>query len=232
MKITNNNREKQNLNVLITGSSRGIGRAIAQEYKDNNYNLICPVRDELDLGNQESVSQFVEKVVDLDIGIAILNAGINNPKLIENLDLKEMNEIYQVNTASNVLIAKTLLNNMKAKQFGRFVFISSLYSTLARAGRVSYSMSKSSIDALSRQIALEYAPLNIISNSIQPGFIETELTSKNNSPDVLEKITDRIPMSRLGKPREIAKLCLFLTSSNNTYITGQSIVIDGGYSLT
>jgi 3-oxoacyl-[acyl-carrier protein] reductase len=120
---------------------------------------------------------------------------------------------------------------MLNRKFGRIVAISSAYATIARDGRSSYSISKAALEALIRSIALENAQSNIIANSIVPGFIETPLTLKNNTQLQIDKILERIPMQRFGSPLEVANLVSFLISDKNTYITGQSFRIDGGFSI-
>jgi 3-oxoacyl-[acyl-carrier protein] reductase len=128
-------------------------------------------------------------------------------------------------------ILKALLPGMLDRKFGRVVAISSTYATVARGGRSSYSISKAALEALIRSIAVEYAQCNIIANSIVPGFIETPLTLKNNTQLQIDKILERIPMRRFGSSVEVANLVSFLISEKNTYITGQSIRIDGGFSI-
>ena len=120
---------------------------------------------------------------------------------------------------------------MQKNKWGRIVNISSAYSFLAREGRSAYSSSKAGLDALTRSLAVEYSSDNILVNSVAPGFVDTELTRKNNSKSEIEKICSSIPMRRLASSDEIAKIVFFLSSEENTYITGQTIVADGGFSI-
>lgn len=115
---------------------------------------------------------------------------------------------------------------------GRIVFISSAYATKAKKGRFPYSVSKSALNSLMQYIALEYANQNILANAVAPGFIETELTFKNNTSEGISGITERIPLQKLGTTIDVAMLVEYLGSSNNKYITGQVINVDGGFSLT
>jgi 3-oxoacyl-[acyl-carrier protein] reductase len=115
---------------------------------------------------------------------------------------------------------------------GRVVFISSAYALKSKEGRSAYSASKAAMEAFIRTCALEYSKQNILFNSIAPGFIETDLTLANNNATQIKELTERIPLGRLGQPVEIAELVKFLGSPSNTYITGQTINIDGGFSLT
>ena len=120
---------------------------------------------------------------------------------------------------------------MKRNNIGRVVAISSSYSHLSRSGRSSYSISKAGLEALIRSVSVEYAQFDIDCNIIVPGFIDTPLTAQNLSPANLIKTQERIPKQRLGKPREVARLVTFLLDPETTYITGQKIHIDGGYSI-
>ena len=102
---------------------------------------------------------------------------------------------------------------------------------LSRLGRSSYSISKAALEALIRSVAVENAESNILANSILPGFVETSLTHKNNNEEQIKKLLERVPIKRLGTPDEVAKLAAFLMAPENTYLTGQSIKIDGGFSI-
>jgi 3-oxoacyl-[acyl-carrier protein] reductase len=115
---------------------------------------------------------------------------------------------------------------------GRVIFISSAYAIKSKVGRSAYSASKAAMESFIRTCAVEYSKQNILFNSIAPGFIETDLTFANNTSAQIKEITNRIPLGRLGKPIEIAELVRFLGGPSNTYITGQTINIDGGFSLT
>jgi 3-oxoacyl-[acyl-carrier protein] reductase len=120
---------------------------------------------------------------------------------------------------------------MVQKQYGRIVNIGSIWIDTAKQGRLAYSASKNALHALTKAITAEYAHYNILANTVSPGFIETDLTYQNNSPEDILKMIHNIPVSRLGKPEEIAKL-VYQLSVENTYIAGQNIIIDGGFSCT
>jgi NAD(P)-dependent dehydrogenase (short-subunit alcohol dehydrogenase family) len=137
----------------------------------------------------------------------------------------------ETNVNSNRLLIKAVLPAMQKNRYGRIVAISSSYSTITRAGRSSYSVSKAALEALIRSVGLENAQNNVLANSVVPGFIDTPLTLKNNDKFKIEKILERIPIGHMGKPSDVAKLVWFLMSEQNTYITGQSIRVDGGFSI-
>jgi NAD(P)-dependent dehydrogenase (short-subunit alcohol dehydrogenase family) len=218
------------MRVLLTGGRGGIGSAIRDLLNSAGHSVIAPSREDLDLSDPKAVSNWIESNLDLEIDALILSAGINNPCDFNIVPDDEYLRIIQVKLNSNRLILKAFLPGMQFRKLGRIVAISSSYSSIAREGRSSYSVSKAGLEALIRSVAVENAQFNIIANSIAPGFIETPLTIKNNNPIQLEKIKQRIPLNRLGTPHEVAELTKFLLNEN-TYITGQSIRIDGGFSI-
>jgi NAD(P)-dependent dehydrogenase (short-subunit alcohol dehydrogenase family) len=153
------------------------------------------------------------------------------PRNLIEVESDEYQRVLQVNTHSGREILRSYLPGMKKRRFGRIVAISSSYALIARDGRSTYSISKAALEALVRSVAIENASFNILANSIIPGFIETPLTLKNNNEGQIQKILERIPVGRLGTPNEIATLVNHLISESNSYITGQSIQIDGGFSI-
>jgi NAD(P)-dependent dehydrogenase (short-subunit alcohol dehydrogenase family) len=120
---------------------------------------------------------------------------------------------------------------MRARKWGRIVNISSVLSLVTREGRMAYASTKSGLNGLSRACALELAPDGILVNAICPGYVETEMTHRNNGPAELKAIAATIPMRRLAQPEEIAKMVAFLCSEENTYCTGQALTVDGGFTL-
>jgi 3-oxoacyl-[acyl-carrier protein] reductase len=119
---------------------------------------------------------------------------------------------------------------MVERQYGRMVNISSIWSIVTKPGRITYAMSKAGLNGYTRSLAVELAPYNILVNAVAPGYVNTELTRQNNSEQELQTICKAIPMKRLAEPIEIARLVSFLCSEENSYLTGQCLVIDGGYS--
>jgi len=118
---------------------------------------------------------------------------------------------------------------MISQDYGRIINISSIWGNVSRPKRVIYGVSKAGLNGLSKSIAVEYGNKNILSNSVSPGFTQTELTKKTNTEKEIEEIADKIPLKRLASTNEIAKTVEFLASENNTYITGQNIIVDGGF---
>jgi len=209
------------MNVLITGGSRGIGKAIVQLFEHNGHFVYSPTRSELDLTQPINLEHR-------EFDIVINCAGIN---LIKTLDYVDDNDVMIVNYLSPLEIIQQCLPYMVEQKYGRIINIGSIWIDTAKPGRLAYSASKNALHALTKSIVAEYGCFNILANTISPGFIETDLTFKNNSPEDILKITHNIPVSRLGKPEEVAKLVYHLTI-DNTYIAGQNIIIDGGFSCT
>lgn len=220
-----------NVRVLLTGGRGGIGTSIKHELTSRGCSVVAPTSDDLDLSSQTHVLKWIRANSDLDFDGLVLCAGTNSPQNFNEVETDEYLRILDTNVNSNRLLIRAVLPAMQRKMYGRIIAISSTYSTIARLGRSSYSVSKAGLEALIRSVSLENAQNNILANSIVPGFIETSLTIQNNDRFQIEKILERIPMGHLGKPSDVAKLVWFLISEQNTYITGQSIRIDGGFSI-
>jgi 3-oxoacyl-[acyl-carrier protein] reductase len=215
--------------ALITGASRGIGNAIAKILSQNNIEIITPNRSEMDLSDPVSVEKYLSNI-NIKIDILVNNAGINPLSDVENIEFKTFEEVLQVNLISPVMILKHIVPKMKEQKFGRIVNISSIWSKLSKPERLMYSASKAGLDGVTRASAVELAKYNILVNSVAPGFVNTELTKKNNSPEDIAKLSELIPAGRLAEPDEIAEMVYFLCSDKNTYMTGQTIFLDGGFS--
>lgn len=216
--------------VLITGASRGIGKCIKEKFLKEGYDVFCPTREELDLSNEESVNKFIEKYSNEKIDIIINNAGINEINLIEDIKDEEMKNMFAVNLVTPIKIIRTFVKGMKERKFGRIINISSIWGVISKEGRCVYSATKNGIHGVTNTLAIELAPYNILVNTICPGFTLTNLTKKNNTKEQIEEIAKEIPLKRMAYPEEIADAVYYLGCSNNTYITGQKLIIDGGYS--
>ncbi len=217
--------------VLITGASRGIGRVVANLFLGKGYDVMVPPREELDLADTVSVDNFVnEHSMDL-FDVLINNAGINPVFSIDNLPDDQLVKVIQINLVAPIRLTKMVFPGMKSIGYGRIVNVSSIWSRMGKLGRSSYGATKAGITGFSRHIALEGASYNILVNSVAPGFVNTEMTKQNNTVDEIVSIAKKIPVKRLAEPDEVAKLVWYLASEENTYITGQEIYIDGGYTI-
>lgn len=216
--------------ALITGTSRGIGKACAELFVENGIVVLAPSRAEMDLNSSESIRNYI-KSLDSKIDILVNNAGINAIANIIELDFEKSHTVMQTNFWAPTLLINLLAPQMKAQGYGRIVNTSSIWSTVTREGRSSYASSKAALNALTRTTAVELAEYNVLVNAVAPGYVQTELTYSNNTPEQIEQIKQNIPIKRMAEPKEIAELIYFLCSSKNTFITGQTIIADGGYTI-
>ena len=162
----------------------------------------------------------------------ICSAGINNPEPFLEQSTESLAQTLEVNLMSNLKLAKKVLPMMIDNRFGRIVNISSLWSFLTVPERTAYSVSKSGLDALTRSLAVEFGKYNILVNSVLPGFVDTKMTQNNLSSERLDEIRLKTPTRRLVREEDVAQLVRYLGSSDNNSITGQSMVVDCGYSIS
>ena len=238
--------------AVVTGATRGIGASIAKRLQDSGASLILTgtnkkqiaslnlkleknniknIRYEhIDFLDSATLSAFVEVLSrKKKIDICINNAGINILNTFENISPADFENTFSVNCKAPFLICQAVAEVMKRNQYGRIVNISSIWSIVTKAGRGSYTTAKSALVGLSRTMAVELAPHNILVNCVSPGFIKTELTDKNLTKSEQAELRKIIPIQRFGNPDELAELVLFLASDVNTYITAQNIIADGGF---
>lgn len=216
-------------NALILGGHGDIGSAIAQRLNEDGLEVLPVGRDDFDLGDPNSIEAFFSKNNGFDV--VVHSGGLNNPKLFENLSEEEIRISLEVNIIGFLHVVRRCLTKWKANQYGRVLAISSLYGFIARGGRLPYVMSKHALNGAVKTLAIELAQDNVLVNSLSPGYIATKMTYKNNSLEVIEGFVSDIPLGRLGTPADLAEVAAFLCSSRNTYITGQDIVVDGGFSI-
>jgi NAD(P)-dependent dehydrogenase (short-subunit alcohol dehydrogenase family) len=214
--------------AFVTGGSRGIGAAIARELGRQGFEIWSPSRAELDLGDPSSIARFVEAQPGR-VDVLVNNAGINDLKTIHQLDAATWDQMQQVNLAAPLRLIQWVTPFMRGQKWGRILNVSSVFSLVTKEKRCAYSMTKAALNALTRSAAVEFGPDGILVNSLCPGYVETEMTRRNNSPSDLEKIKAAIPMRRLALPEELARVAGFLCSEENNYLTGQAIVADGGF---
>ena len=143
---------------------------------------------------------------------------------------QKLQEMIQVNLTAQTLLIKYTSRGMKKKNWGRIVNFSSIWSEFSKIRRVMYSLSKSGVNGLTVASAVELGQHNILVNAVAPGFVLTEMTYQNNTPEQIREISESVPVKRMAEPNEIAELVYFLAGPQNTFITGQTIFIDGGFS--
>ena len=215
--------------VLMTGGARGLGIAIRAKFVDAGHEVYAPGREELDLANPDSLENYLQSNGDLKVDVLINNAGINHPSLIEETTPEQFQLAHQVNLSAPFRLIQNYSVGMKNRRWGRIINIGSIFSLVSRPGRGAYSSSKAGLLALTKTAALELGPFNVLVNCVCPGFMETEMTEKVNTPAQLEMLKRKVALGRLGKPSEISAVVFFLASEESSFITGQEFIVDGGF---
>jgi 3-oxoacyl-[acyl-carrier protein] reductase len=219
------------MRALITGGSRGIGRATVQLFEQHGYEVIAPSRAELDLLNSDSVEAFIDVHRDETIDTIVNNAGINDLALIENADDETITRMLEVDLVSPIRLLRGFAPALKRSQAGRVVNIGSIWAAVSKPGRGLYSAAKQGMHGITNALALELAADGVLVNTVCPGFTATELTTQNNTPEQIAVIEQDIPLGRMARPEEIAAAVYWLGSTENSYITGQKILVDGGFTI-
>ncbi|HWX09386.1 MAG TPA: SDR family oxidoreductase [Gaiellaceae bacterium] len=228
--------------ALVTGGTRGIGAAIAERLTTDGAEVIvtgthldgsapngCDFRA-VDFADDEATAAFAEDVTDLNLGILVNNAGINKIAPFEEIDPSDFDRIQRVNVRAPFLLCRAVLPSMRRSGWGRIVNISSIFGTISKEHRGSYSASKFALDGMTAALAAEVAVDGVLANCVSPGFIDTDLTRTILGEQGMAELAARVPAARLGAPDEVAALVAWLVSPENTYLTGQNVVIDGGFS--
>ena len=235
--------------AFITGVSRGIGLELAKCFLNDGYFVIGTSRSEfnlhealdsekclhlaLDVTDRDQVSSCMEKLKDEDIVLNVLinNAGITRDQLFLRMKDEDWDDVIDSNLTSVFNMTKLFIKSMVKNRSGKIINISSVAGLMGNPGQVNYSASKAGLGGFTRALAKEVATRNITVNCIAPGFIETDMTN-HFKDDELNKILNQIPANKMGSPKHIAALALFLASSKADYITGQTISVDGGLHMS
>jgi 3-oxoacyl-[acyl-carrier protein] reductase len=215
-------------NILVLGGSGAIGGAICERLGKDAMVFSASSKD-VDLSNPESVQEFIESTNHVNFDTVIHSAGLN---VVGNFEYSEQSDIkksVEANLLGFLPIVDHCIPHWQKTGTGRLVIISSLYSQFARRGRLPYVISKHGLLGVVKTLSIEFAPWCLV-NAVAPGYIDTPMTRKNNPPNIIEEIESNIPMGKLGNPDQVARAVEFLASEDNTYITGQEIIVDGGYS--
>tara|TARA_B100001778_G_scaffold4357_1_gene3728 strand:+ start:922 stop:1659 length:738 start_codon:yes stop_codon:yes gene_type:complete len=233
--------------VLVTGASGGIGKAIAMQLSSSGADLCLTGRNKSelenlqkiiggncqiiisDLSNSDGINNLADQAQEImgQIDILVNNAGITKDNLFMRMSEDDWNEVININLNSIFKLTKQLIKGMIKRRDGRIINITSVIGVAGGAGQSNYSASKAGIIAMSKSLAQEVGSRSVTVNSIAPGFIETNMTAEL-SDDRKEDILRSISVGRLGKPDDIAGAVCFLASDKASYITGQTIHINGG----
>lgn len=236
--------------ALVTGSAQGIGREIALSFasegadvviSDINLEKAAQTAKEIEaLGRRSlvlelNVTDFVQveaainKILDkfAKVDILVNNAGITKDNLMLRMSDGDWDTVINVNLKGTFNCTKAVSKVMIKQRSGKIVNIASIIGIIGNAGQANYSASKAGIIALTKTTAKEFASRNINVNAVAPGFIQTDMTAKLTE-EVKQKMLEVIPMNKLGVPQDVANACVFLASEEASYITGQTIVVDGG----
>jgi NAD(P)-dependent dehydrogenase (short-subunit alcohol dehydrogenase family) len=232
------------INAIVTGASKGIGSAIAIKLKDNGYNVIgtsttgygtCKGVDQWKMANfntLDGVKFFLDEINNIsNVRILINNAAINIIKPQIEVDIADLERITNINLYAPYLISRYFAEKMSKQGGGRIINIASIWSVITKSNRTLYSTMKSGLAGMTRAMAVEWADKNVIINCVSPGFVNTELTKASLNVNETDKLLKEIPMRRFAEPNEIANLVSYLSSEENTYLTGQNIIIDGGFTI-
>ena len=239
--------------VLVTGSTRGIGRQIATSFAregaqviiiGRNQELAHQVRDEIvgqglkadsfacDVTSLENVQEIINKILDKYRGIDILinNAGITKDNLLLRMSESDWDDVINVNLKGVFNCTKVVAKVMLKARKGKIINISSIIGITGNIGQANYAASKAGMIGFTKSVAQEFASRGITANAVAPGYIETDMTAQLKS-SAQEELLKMIPLGRFGQPEDVAQTCLFLASDAANYITGQTIVVDGGMAI-
>lgn len=238
-------------NALVTGGSRGIGKAIcialakqgvnvAVNYAGNKAKAeevveLCKQQGvhafsiQCDVSNTGQVQDMVKEVIDQfgSIHILVNNAGITRDNLMVRMKEEDFDAVINTNLKGVFNCSKAVIRQMMKQRYGRIINISSVVGVLGNAGQANYVASKAGVIGLTKTMARELASRNILVNAVAPGFIKTEMTEVL-SEDLVEEMLKQIPLGKLGTPEQVADAVLFLASEYSSYMTGQTLHVDGG----
>jgi NAD(P)-dependent dehydrogenase (short-subunit alcohol dehydrogenase family) len=228
--------------ALVTGGTRGIGAAVALRLLADGAEVLvtgshgeargpsgCEYRavDFADAGQTEA---FASQLSGERFDILVNNAGINRIAPFAEIRTEDFDRIHNVNLRAAFLLCRATVAGMRERRYGRIVNISSIYGVISKEFRASYSATKFGLDGLTTALAAEVSADNVLANCVAPGFIDTDLTRGVLGEGGMAAVAAQIPARRLGTPGEIAAFVAWLVGPENTYITGQTLVIDGGFS--
>ena len=236
----------KNKKILVTGATGGIGKALVQKFVSLEGNVLATgtktekldaLKKEFpninilkfDISDHSKIEEFIENVSSQLVGLDILvnNAGINMDNLSLRMKDDEWKKVIDLNLGSTFFLCKYGIKKMLKNKYGRIVNITSVVGHTGNLGQSNYAASKAAIVGMSKSLAIEYAKKNITINCVSPGFIQSKMTD-GIVESIKAVLTSRIPMAKLGKGEDVANTVAFLSSDAASYITGQTIHVNGG----
>ena len=227
--------------AVVTGATRGIGYAIAERLlKDGLEVIITGTKKngkhpagssyyQVDFLDEDSTNKFINFLKKQQINILVNNAGINKISEFSSIDIEDFDRILRINLRAPFQICQAVIPYMEKIKWGRIVNLTSVFGNISKEYRAAYSSSKFGLDGMTVALAAEVSEKGILANSVGPGVIDTDMTRDVLGDSGIAKLKGQIPMKRLGQASEIASLVSWLVSNENTYMTGQNLMIDGGF---
>jgi 3-oxoacyl-[acyl-carrier protein] reductase len=227
--------------AIVTGGTRGIGFAIAKRLVADGATVIATGRSvggtvpegaryaAVTLDDPVSLESFAARVAEFSPDILVNNAGINKVALFAEIAMTDFARIQQVNVAAVFRLCQAAVPGMRRRKWGRVVSITSIWGKISRAGRASYSTSKFAVDGMTAALAAEVASDGVLVNCVAPGIIDSDMTRQVLGAQGIAELAAQIPLGRLGRPEEVAAFVAWLVSPENSYISGQNLTIDGGF---
>ncbi|PPR11114.1 MAG: 3-oxoacyl-[acyl-carrier-protein] reductase FabG [Alphaproteobacteria bacterium MarineAlpha11_Bin1] len=227
--------------AVVTGGTRGIGKAIAERLRDDGAEVWVTGTNRdgaeqdgaryfaIDFTVNEAVELFASELANLAPDVLVNNAGINRNSPFADIDFADFDAIHRINLRTPLALMQAVLPTMRKNGWGRVINIGSIWSKLARPGRASYAASKFGLDGVTTAAASEAAADGVMINMVSPGIIDTELTRRTLNAERLKALLADVPAGRLGRPEEVAALVAWLAGPENTFVSGQNIAIDGGF---
>ena len=236
--------------VLVTGATRGIGRAIAARLLKDGYEVYgtgtknsaerCAELPDLagvswldvDFADRDSVRAFLVALAEIGpLDGLVNNAGVNRIKPLDEVDEADYDFVHDTNLRSPYLVCREVLKGMAQNGSGRIVNVASIWSVITKAQRSLYSSAKTGLVGLTRGLAVEFGPKGILVNAVSPGFVMTDMTRQSLSEAEIAELEAQVPMQKMAAPEDIAEVVRFLLSPENRYLTGQNIIVDGGFTI-
>lgn len=218
--------------AVVTGGTRGIGLAIAERLAEDGHEVVVTGRGsslEADFSDRAQTERVAAALAKMPVDVLVNNAGINRISPFEEIRPADFDAVQEVNLRAPLLLCQAVLPGMRRREWGRIVNIASVFSRVSREQRAPYSASKFGLDGLTAALAAEVASQGVLANCVSPGFVDTDLTRSILGEAGIEEVRRAIPIRRLAQPREIAELVAWLAGEKNTYVSGQNLVIDGGF---